>query len=851
MSHSSNFLLSGSSRKKSPSVGSKKLVVKKLPRKKATVASSFGSGGIAANPGDANVLGHSIGQGKPLGMVDGSKFSDVDTVLSNPEIVSLDEKNLSSVSLLSTSESLVKRHTNPTPVNRFPISVSGTPSVSESELNRCQVSGSAIPSVSESELDRLPISGSAIPSVSESVLNRFPITGSVTPSVSVPELNRFPVAGSVTPSVSMPEVNRCPISGSGTPISVPELDRLPLSGSGTPSVSVPDSYRSQSGSTIPFSALPISDCVPINRVAVPVPVAAASGSNPFLQFSASRFGLRGQPNIGLLPDTRSSTSVCVSDTAASLKRHVSWDAAVASPSDPSISPKRQRTGSEPVIHPRVLSSGITFPPSTPPAPPEVWDWMRAFASAFHSVTPVPVPPVPPVSVPPVPPTLPSSSRPSSFHPSSFHPPSIPVLPDPVVSTAEVSGAESVSPSQSPERVSGVCAHPVSSLFVSPPHSPSHVPQATGGLFYSDQNRGGPCEQWDSDSIAHSSVSGAGDEASVPPVSLAAEALELFHKYVPDSCVIPEVSRGRRGFLATKSDSVSSRGLLIPDLHKEEFLQAAKDVSGSAKILKRQVGKYAFVDKDFTAFLRPKHISPKLEAVASRLGKKFGTRAAFDKSDVLLYDLSALVGSGLQLSIVMDMLVELLANADDLQISGDDRVLLIQIMREVSGLLFSQMSVTSNAVEKHRRVSALTTLGIRPPQIPGLIPQIPVDSPHLCGDSFSSLLQSEIDGDKQARELSVAFRNSQKPTVPPKSGKKKSKSSGSRRGNVGPPRGRPRDFYPAEDDYFEHGRPPPRDVPFREAPSRGSSSKSRPPRGGRGGSSSSRQPFRGGGKSFRR
>ena len=92
--------MSGSSCKKSPSVRSKKIVtLKKILRK---IATSFGSGRDAANPGDSNVLGHSSGQGKPLGMVDGSKFSDVDTVLSNPEIVSLDEKNLSSVSLLST-----------------------------------------------------------------------------------------------------------------------------------------------------------------------------------------------------------------------------------------------------------------------------------------------------------------------------------------------------------------------------------------------------------------------------------------------------------------------------------------------------------------------------------------------------------------------------------------------------------------------------------------------------------------------------------------------------------------------------------------------------------------------------
>ena len=111
--------------------------------------------------------------------------------------------------------------------------------------------------------------------------------------------------------------------------------------------------------------------------------------------------------------------------------------------------------------------------------------------------------------------------------SSNFPLSIPVLSDPVFLAAEVSGAESSS--LAPERVSGVCVHPVSSLFVSPPHSTFRAPQSSWWSLYSVQNRGGgPCEQWDSDSIAHSSASGAGDEASVPPFSLAAEALELLH-----------------------------------------------------------------------------------------------------------------------------------------------------------------------------------------------------------------------------------------------------------------------------------------------------------------------------------
>ena len=42
----------------------------------------------------------------------------------------------------------------------------------------------------------------------------------------------------------------------------------------------------------------------------------------------------------------------------------------------------------------------------------------------------------------------------------------------------------------------------------------------------------------------------------------------------------------------------------------------------------------------------------------------------------------------------------------------------------------------------------------------------VASPHLCGDSFSTLLQAEIDGEKQARDLSVAFRDVQERFLPP-------------------------------------------------------------------------------------
>ena len=141
----------------------------------------------------------------------------------------------------------------------------------------------------------------------------------------------------------------------------------------------------------------------------------------------------------------------VSDTAVSRKRQGNRDAAVASSSGTSLPSMKPRTGFEPVVSPREPPSVATFPPSVLPAPPVVFDWMRAFALAFRSVAPEPVPPVLPPSVLP------------------------PSVTDPVDLTSEVSEVESVTPVQSPVRESGFRVPPVSSLFVSPPHATPSAP----------------------------------------------------------------------------------------------------------------------------------------------------------------------------------------------------------------------------------------------------------------------------------------------------------------------------------------------------------------------------------------
>ena len=121
----------------------------------------------------------------------------------------------------------------------------------------------------------------------------------------------------------------------------------------------------------------------------------------------------------------------------------------------------------------------------------------------------------------------------------------------------------------------------------------------------------------------------------------------------------------------------------------------------------------------------------------------------------------------------------------------------------SELLFL-MSVTSNAFEIHRRVSSLTLLRSPSASVYWSDPAIYWTVPTCVVAVFRPYFSPSLSGKGRHVFCSLRFV----------SGKKKSKSSGSRRGNVGRLKSRPQDSYPAEDDYFEHGHPAPRDVPFR-------------------------------------
>ncbi|XP_030835005.1 verprolin-like [Strongylocentrotus purpuratus] len=211
----------------------------------------------------------------------------------------------------------------------------------------------------------------------------------------------------------------------------------------------PDLNRSPTGSSVPLSALPVPNFGPDTRAAESDPGASTNRASPSVRVPFSRFGLRGAPTVGLLSDTRPVSSSAVSVTATSRKRRGIRDAVAGSSSDfvyPSKKPRSDVT--EPFAAPRGPPLVATLPPSVPPPPPEFSDWMRAFADALCSSMPESAPPVLPTSV------------------------SDPIAVDLI---SELSEDASISPEQSPVRVSSCRIPPGSSLFASPPHASLGAP----------------------------------------------------------------------------------------------------------------------------------------------------------------------------------------------------------------------------------------------------------------------------------------------------------------------------------------------------------------------------------------
>ena len=346
----------------------------------------------------------------------------------------------------------------------------------------------------------------------------------------------------------------------------------------------------------------------------------------------------------------------------------------------------------------------------------------------------------------------------------------------------------------------------------------------------------------------------------PRLKLPERILGFFKKYAPEAGFEPEEKQGRKGFLARSSEKNQNFRLRLPETHKEEFKGAAKVSKTQIRALGKLASQFYFIKEDEDRFLDSKTLSPELIKTASKM--HIYKSHLMDKKGA---ERALSISTGVRLSVINDMLIELLAASRELNISTDDREEILEALREVSSLMVSQMAVIQNTSDRERREGVMKRLNIQESLIPDMLDRIPVDSPFLCGDDFSDVFKKEIEAQKKAQELSESVREVRKQkstTFKPQSSlfqqplKSYSSSSRKRKSDQSSRPHQSSQAHYSQRQYTYQDQPkyvePKNGVPHQTQRSRGGSNAPR----GRGnsrnssGSASSSQPFHRGGKRLR-
>ena len=346
----------------------------------------------------------------------------------------------------------------------------------------------------------------------------------------------------------------------------------------------------------------------------------------------------------------------------------------------------------------------------------------------------------------------------------------------------------------------------------------------------------------------------------PRLKLPERILGFFKKYAPEAGFEPEEKQGRKGFLARSSEKNQNFRLRLPETHKEEFKGAAKVSKTQIRALGKLASQFYFIKEDEDRFLDSKTLSPELIKTASKM--HIYKSHLMDKKGA---ERALSISTGVRLSVINDMLIELLAASRELNISTDDREEILEALREVSSLMVSQMAVIQNTSDRERREGVMKRLNIQESLIPDMLDRIPVDSPFLCGDDFSDVFKKEIEAQKKAQELSESVREVRRQkstTFKPQSTlfqqplKSYSSSSRKRKSDQSSRQHQSSQAHYSQRQYTYQDQPkyvePKNGVPHQTQRSRGGSNAPR----GRGnsrnssGSASSSQPFRRGGKRLR-
>ena len=244
----------------------------------------------------------------------------------------------------------------------------------------------------------------------------------------------------------------------------------------------------------------------------------------------------------------------------------------------------------------------------------------------------------------------------------------------------------------------------------------------------------PVHDVDSESSLSGSVltTAADPEATAADLRLGDKAQTLLRKYLPHFYCTDQGSEGQAetpASLLFRGRADSGAGIPLTDDFQQEYARISREPKLSTPSALRR--SYRFQPKDFEKFLSPETLSPEILRVADKKpqgnplqGKAYMER---DKKWTRVADLAR---TSMRLSAYRGAITNLLARANELPVSLEDRQTLHEVLLELSEAMWSQAARTAVFTTRQRRTMALGAMGFATRAADQIGRSLPHEGPHL-------------------------------------------------------------------------------------------------------------------------
>ena len=273
-----------------------------------------------------------------------------------------------------------------------------------------------------------------------------------------------------------------------------------------------------------------------------------------------------------------------------------------------------------------------------------------------------------------------------------------------------------------------------------------------------------------DSDSASMVSGATSlhEIEAPPGMrrLGEEAEALLLRYLGEFYADPPADSpkpAQHSMLFRKGTEQTSGIPLTPDFIQEyERLADETPPRGAQASLARA---FAFKKADTDKYFATERLSPELLALGDHLtGGNPLRRRPFLEKDKEWCSMATFSRNTMRLAAYAGALANLAVQAEQLNVSPEDRALIDSLSLSIAELQFRHSTRAAFTVTRHRRDHALSVLGFGKQQRQQLTRSMPFTGPFLFSGQFTPRVKAELAVGQQARELAGQLRRSRPPVA---------------------------------------------------------------------------------------